>query len=216
MNSTGRRRSTLTFASLAMALSLGLPVAVSAGQSVDTSSLNPVPPDAYTCQATGSGTICRAYFLDSGTGPVGEFCGADSDPIELVFDGTDARRATRYYDTNGDIVLRKVSEQIDAKLIDPATGRSIITTQIAEFTTTPTTPGDLDNAPFTQRGVVRFFAPSFGMLLIDVGRQSLSAGAETTLSESGKHPLDLYFAGDTSVFAKVCDALGSPGTPPLP
>ena len=95
------------------------------------------------------------------------------------------------------------------------TGLTVLTTQIAEFSSSFGTPGDFDTATNTQRGVVKFYLPGAGVLLIDVGR-AVIRDDETLVAESGQHQLDQYFGGDTSVLEPLCEALGSPGTPPLP
>jgi tetratricopeptide (TPR) repeat protein len=75
-------------------------------------------------------------------------------------------------------------------------------------------PGDFDTETLTQRGVVKFYLPGAGVLFIDVGRAVIPPD-EGLVSETGLHQFDQYFGGDTSVLERVCEALGSPGTPPL-
>jgi hypothetical protein len=53
------------------------------------------------------------------------------------------------------------------------------------------------------------------VLFIDVGRAVIPPDPSLD-SDTGQHPFDQYFNGDTSVLEQVCEALGSPGTPPLP
>ena len=56
------RRSLGCLADLSLALAIA-PAAL-AGSPVDPTTLTPVPPDVYTCQADGPHTICRASFVD--------------------------------------------------------------------------------------------------------------------------------------------------------
>jgi len=177
--------------------------------------LNPPPPDFLTCMATGGGAICSGTQIVATDGPSGLFCGTTADPIELLFvDASSTAEVIRFYDANGNFTRRLRREQNVATVLNPVTGLTVLTTQIGEFTSSFGTPGDLDTETLTQRGVVKFYLPGAGVLFIDVGRAVISPD-ESLVSETGQHPFDQYFGGDTSVFEQVCEALGSPGTPPL-
>ena len=194
-----------------------MPQGALAGQSIDVNTLNPVPPADYTCVGTGGGAICRVSRTEDLSGPSGFLCGDAASPIELVgVDAIDQLEFTRIYDADLNLVTRTVHEHFSVTYLNPVTGLSVESTQIAEVTSTFTTPGDLDSGTFTQRGVVKFFAPGAGVLLIDVGRAVLTTDGNV-LVQSGQHQqFDRYFSGDTSVLEGVCEAVGSPGTPPLP
>jgi hypothetical protein len=192
------------------------PQGVHAGQTIDVNTLNPVPPAAYTCMGTGSGAICRASRTEDLSGPSGFLCGDAASPIELVgVDALDRLRFTRIYNADLNLVTRTVHEHFSVTFLNPVTGLTVEGTQISAVTSTFTTPGDVDSGTFAQRGVVKFFVPGAGVLLIDVGRAVLTTD-RSVLVESGRHQLDQYFGGDTSVLEGVCEAVGSPGTPPLP
>jgi hypothetical protein len=142
-------------------------------------------------------------------GPSGLFCGTTANPIELLFvDASSTAKVIRFYDADGNFTRRLRREQNVATVLNPVTCLTVLTTQIAEFSSTFGTPGDFDTETVTQRGVVKFYLPGAGVLLIEVGRAVIlpdgSLGAE-----SGQHQFD------TPVFEQVCEALGSPGTPPL-
>ena len=123
----------------------------------------------------------------------------------------------RFYDADGNFFRRHRGEQSEATVLNPVTGLTVLTTQIAEFSSSFGTPGDFDTETTTQRGVAKFYLPGDGVLLIDVGRAVFAEDPSFYLySESGQHQLDQYFGGDTSELEPVCEALGSPGTPPLP
>jgi hypothetical protein len=177
--------------------------------------LNPPPPAFLTCKATGGGTICSGTTVLSFDGPSGLFCGTTANPIELlIVDGHTNVRLIRFYDADGNFVGRHRLEQTEATVLNPVTGLTILTTQIAVFSSSFGTPGDWDTETVTQRGVVKFYLPGAGVLLIDVGRAVIPQDP-SLFSETGQHQLDQYFGGDTSVLEPVCEALGSPGTPPL-
>jgi hypothetical protein len=179
--------------------------------------LNPPPPDFLTCVATGGGAICSGTQIVATDGPSGLFCGTTADPIELLFvDASSTAEVIRFYDADGNFTRRLRREQNVATVLNPVTGLTVLTTQIAEFSSSFGTPGDFDTQTVTQRGVVKFYLPGAGVLFIDVGRAVFAEDPSFVLdSESGQHPFDQYFGGDTSVFEQVCEALGSPGTPPL-
>src|SRR4026208_2561807 len=48
-----------------MSMTLALAPAAVAGTPVDPTTLNPVPPDFYSCQADGPNTICRGSFEET-------------------------------------------------------------------------------------------------------------------------------------------------------
>jgi hypothetical protein len=166
--------------------------------------------------ATGGGAICSGTTVESfDVAPSGFLCGATADPIELLFvDSHTNVSVIRFYDEDGNLTRRLRREQGAGTLLNPVTGLTILTTQIAEFTSILATPGDFNTATETQRGVVKFYLPGAGVLFIDVGRAVIPPDPSLG-SDTGQHPFDQYFNGDTSVFEPVCEALGSPGTPPL-
>jgi hypothetical protein len=200
---------------VAAALTLAVPTAVLAGQAIDVNSLNPVPAADYTCIGTGSGAKCTATRSSDLSGPSPFLCGDASSPVQLVFvDAIDNLEVTRFYNADLNLVTRTIHEHFAATVLDPETGLAVQTTQIAEITSTFTTPGDLGSEIASQRGTLKFQVPGAGVLLIDVGRDLFSG--DTELAVSGQHQLGQYYGGDTSVLAAVCEAVASPGTPPLP
>jgi hypothetical protein len=202
------------FFAVSMSALLALATATSALAAPPTSpTLNPPPPAFLTCRATGEGTICSGTTLVRFGGPMSLFCGPTADPIELVLvDGQTNVSLIRFYDANGDFVGRHRLEQTEGTVLNPVTGLTILTTQSAVFSSSFGTPGDFDTETVTQRGVVKFYLPGAGVLLIDVGRAVIPEDP-SLFSETGQHQLDQYFGGDTSVLETVCKALGSPGTP---
>ena len=189
---------------------------LAAPPTLPTLNMPPSIPAWLTCKATGEGAICSGTTVLSFDGPTGLFCGTTANPIELLeVDGHTNVNLVRFYDADGNFFRRHRSEQTEATVLNPVTGLTVLTTQIAEFSSSFGTPGDFDTATNTQRGVVKFYLPGAGVLLIDVGRAVIRDDG-TLVDESGQHQLDQYFGGDTSVLEPVCEALGSPGTPPLP
>ena len=175
----------------------------------------PSIPAFLTCKATGGGAICSGTTVLSFDGPSGLFCGTTANPIELLMvDGHTNVSLIRFYDADGNFFRRHRGEQTEATVLNPVTGLTVLTTQIAEFSSSFVTPGDFDTETTTQRGVLKFYLPGAGVLLIDVGRAVIPQDP-SLYRDTGQHPFDQYFGGDTSVLERVCEALGSPGTPPL-
>src|SRR3954447_1202583 len=78
-----RRAVVLVFATLVLATT---PVTLAAG--IDPSTLNPVPPDFYSCRATGDGAICNAHTVDPYEfESTGITCGSGAGTVELLDSG---------------------------------------------------------------------------------------------------------------------------------
>ena len=212
------RRARIARLLLAVSVSAWLAVVTTASTlaappTLPTLNTPPSIPAWLTCKATGGGAICSGTTVLSFDGPTGLFCGTTANPIELLeVDGHTNVNLIRFYDADGNFFRRHRGEQTEATVLNPVTGLTVRTTQIAEFSSSFGTPGDFDTATNTQRGVVKFYLPGVGVLLIDVGR-AVIRDDETLVAASGQHQLDQYFGGDTSVLEPLCAALGSPGTP---
>jgi hypothetical protein len=194
-------------------IALLLPVAAFADPPV-LPPLHPPPPGNYTCQPTGAGPICRKISVDhlQNWAP-GLVCGTAAHPVELLVDGTDNFRFTRYYNTAGYMTQRFVHEDFQATIRNPETGLSARNTQVSEFIDTLAVPGDETTTTFQQTGVVKFFLPGSGVLMRDVGREVVGPDGNDVFS-AGQHQISIYFGtGDHSVLGPLCAALGSPGTP---
>lgn len=196
-------------------LSIGtlLAVAALAGPPV-LPTLNPPVPSYYTCDATGSGAICRGQLVETvNQEPSGIVCGTASNPVELLFSGADAFALTRYYDTNGNLTRRVRHEQFGGTLLNPVTGLSAKLTASDNLIDTLAVPGNFDTTTLQLTGALfQVVLPGGGMLILDAGRLRLDA-QENLLSGSGNLALDAYFSGNREAAAKLCSALGSPGTP---
>jgi len=174
----------------------------------------PSIPAWLTCKATGEGAICSGTTVLSSDGPLNLFCGSTANPIELqMVDSHTNVSLIRFYDADGNFFRRHRGEQTEGTILNPVTGLTVLATTIAEFSSSFGIPGDFDTEITTQRGVAKVYLPGAGVLLIDVGRIVIQD--PTLLGETGQHQVDQYFGGDTSVLEQVCEALGSPGTPPL-
>lgn len=160
--------------------------------------LNPAPPDFYTCNPVGDGTICRAHTVDPYENePTGIFCGA----VEILDSGIRDVRATRWYDLDGNLTRRfRTFLFRDAHLSNPATGWTLPYSQHNADDEDLGVPGDLASATLSSSGHLSITAPGFGGVLMDTGHIVVSPEGDV-LAHSGLSQLDVD---------ALCAALGTP------
>ena len=129
----------------ALSLALAIAPAALAGSPVDPTTLNPVPPDVYTCQADGPNTICRASFVET-------FEGGDNGPLcgDLhFFEWVDRRSsdAVRTYDADENLVRRTGRASLSGTFSLSPTGDAPTIDVVAHnnWIEVFTVPGDLDS-----------------------------------------------------------------------
>ena len=175
--------------------------------------LNPPAPSYYACAATGSGAICRGQQVTPfDQEPTGIICGTAQNPVELLVSGINTLRATRYYDTAGNLARRFRYETFEGIIINPVTGLTAKATTITDLIDTFAVPGNFDTMTTQQTGPAKFMLSANGVLLLDTGRV-LFDSQENVISQSGHLAVLDYFSGNPEAAAKLCAALGSPGTP---
>ena len=201
------RRLTSVLIGLSLATALA-PAVIAAPPTIPT--LNPAAPDFYTCSPVGAGTICRALTTDQyGPEPTGIFCGSRAQAFEVLDSATRVVKATRYYDADGNLVRRRrIVDFIDAHLTNPLTGAVLPYHQRNPDWETFTVPGDLSSAVYHAHGFIQFTVPGMGSVLHEAGVTVVSPDGEV-LHEGGPRQFADYFAGDTSVVADLCAALGA-------
>src|SRR5690348_11909908 len=111
---------------LAIVFLAGLALLLPAAAFADPPTIPPLTPPAppwLTCRATGGGPICRGeqHFVYP-PAPSGLVCGTAAHPVELLIDGADNFRITRYYDTAGSVTGRFVHEDFAGTVYNPETG----------------------------------------------------------------------------------------------
>ena len=170
-----------TVAVLAFALTGG----ARAGQA-STAALNPVPPDFYSCMATGGGTICQAHTVDPYEfEATGILCGSGADLVEILDSGIRDVRATRWYDSDSNLTRRQRTFLFrDAYLTNPATGQVLPYSQHNTDNEILGVPGDLDSATLYSDGHISITAPGFGIVLSGTGRTVIGAD-DDLVTESG-------------------------------
>jgi hypothetical protein len=176
--------------------------------------LNPPTPSYYTCKATGSGAICRAQLEETlDQEPLGVVCGTSQNPVELLMSGTETARLTRYYDTAGNLTRRFTRDRFEGTIINPVTGLTAIATGLTNLIDTLVVPGNFDTVTRQQTGPFKITLPGSGVLIIDTGRVTFDAEGNVVRHNGHLALLDYFENGNHEEAAKLCAALGSPGTP---
>ncbi len=192
-------------------LSFGMTArAAHAGTSVDPATLNPpVPPELNpVCTAAGSGTICTISFVQyDQPGGIGVFCGSGTSAFELMGDGgTETTFGRWYYDQNNNLVMRNFNTVSVGSLSNPKTGDRLDTYQ-NNTAVQQTDPGIIYSGVYKISGTNKFSIPKGATVFLDTGTTVLSATDGSIVRESAHHPIDQFFAGDTSALQPICDAL---------
>src|SRR5262245_51840516 len=174
--------------------------------------LNPPAPDIYTCNPDGSGTICRAHTVDPYENePTGIFCGSGANVVEIVDSGIRDVRATRWYDTDGNLVRRLRTFLFrDAHLTNPATGQVLPYSQLNNDNDALAVPGDFGSSTLTSSGHMSMTAPGFGRVVLDAGHLVVAPDGEV-VARHGPTDFADYFAG-TNTLDDLCAFLGTPNS----
>ena len=167
------------------------------------------PPQGSTCNAVGSGTICKYSHTES-YGPLdtGIVCGSGATAFDIFDSGTLETRATRYYDRDGNLTRRVLHDSISGQLINTLTGTSVPYTQRETHTTVLPDPGDFSTATTTHTGVLIFTIPHLGPVALEAGR--VIEGPDGIEFRAGPQDfVDYYVNGDASAVQELCSALGT-------
>jgi hypothetical protein len=184
---------------------LALAPAAFAGQP-PRSDLNPPPPDIYTCQATGTQTICRASqrFHED---PV--ITDVDCPGFPIVDQGDVATELTRRYDSDGNFVERTRHETwTNAFWSNPLNGNTIPYTQRTIVTDRATVPGDLDSIVETTTGENVYTDPVTNKKVLKSAGRTVVAPDGSLEFSAGQQPfVERFVLGDPSAFDALCAAL---------
>ena len=180
-----------------------LGIAGAAGSAAADTSLNPPPPDWYTCKVTGSGTVCHGHMSFE---HVGGFDGTCPQGFDILENGHSDEVGARYYDRDGNLIRRVLHDVYPVGhplnvLYNSETGKSVPFS--ADFTETDhlAVPGDFDS--ITARFIGNLYTvtlPGGGVLVHDVG--VITFGPDGSILED-RGPKMLFF-GQTE---KLCAAL---------
>ena len=206
------RRGTAAGLALAMA-ALGLVMAggaVASAQPPTEVTLNPAPPDSYTCTPIGNGTRCLLDVTTTGiVEDSGIVCGTGADAFEIVDSASRRVKAERWYDREGNLVKRvRANLFSDSRLTNPVTGVFVTYDQHDIDTDLFAVPGDLGSATTYSNEHLIAIAPGYGTVLVNTGR-SVYGSDGSVISQTGRRDLDAYFGGDASVVMSLCAALGA-------
>ena len=212
MTAPDRRRLTGTRATLA-ALALALPSALlltspaASAASPTTVTLNPVPPDFYTCTPNGQGTHCAGGFSSAyGPVPSGIVCAPGADAFEVLDQAVELTRAERWYDRNGDLIKRRVVHTFTDAILSSPTGAQVPYSQRDTDTDVLAVPGELTSATTYTTTSLRATVPGLGAVLIEKGRLVRGPDGEVQ-KQAGRHDLTDYFSSDPSALSALCAAL---------
>jgi hypothetical protein len=185
------------------------PVTLAAG--IDPGTLNPAPPDIYSCRATGSGAICTAHTIEPYEfEATGIFCGSGAGTVEILDSGIRDVMATRWYDANLDLVRRQREFLFrDAHLTNPANGRTLSYSQHNTDNDVLGVPGDLGSATTSSHGHLTMTAPGFGTVILE-GGQGIFGPDGTVEFRGGPYELSRYYEGELDLVDDLCAALGTP------
>ena len=181
----------------------------SAREPVDPSTLNPPPPDPFNavCQAQGSQIVCDLAFSDPPL--IDEPSGVVCDGTELLISQTRDVVGKRYYDADGNLLVRHFRETFTGDFTNPDTGMVATWTQHDTVIHRTATPGDVASGTTSVSGqVAHVRGPDGQTILIGAGRMLIDESDGEIISLHGPHPFDDYFAfGDTHALDAICDAL---------
>ena len=178
-------------------------LAAAAAPAAADTSLNPAPPSWYTCQPTGSGTVCHGKMSFE------DFAGVDGacpQGFSILENSHKDETGTRYYDRDGNLTRRVLHDIYPVGnplnvLYNSQTGTSVpYRTDVTE-TDTLAVPGDFSSATTRITGnLYTVTLPGGGLLVHDVGNFTFAPDG-SILQDRG--PKMLFF-GQTD---KLCAAL---------
>jgi hypothetical protein len=186
------------------------PASAHAAQPVNQT-LNPPPPDFYTCMAVGGGTICHgSQTLPYGPDDTDIVCGSGPTAFDIFDSGVTNDQATRWYDADGNLTRRFVrSHETAGAWSNPVTGKVVPYSQTDAVTTVLTTPGDFGSAIETNVGENIYRTVDGGHpIMFSVGRFVIDDKDGDLLFSSGKQwVVELFFENNPAVLDDVCAAL---------
>lgn len=204
-------RRILSMAILAALVAVGgLAGPATASSPVDPNTLNPPPPDFFNaqCQRTVKLIVCTLHFDtvdDVFDEPSGIVCGG----TELTFSQVRAVVGKRYYNADGDLLIRHFQETLSGDFTNPATGKVATWRQHDDVFHRLGTPGVIASGFTTFAGVFAHVrGPNGRTILVDAGIHVIDEATGELVFWRGPHHFDDYFVrGDTHALDPICDAL---------
>ena len=155
-------------------IALLVPGVAIAGQPVDPSTLTPEPPPGARCQSAGNQIICDTQLDESILTPlaVGELpCGT------LYETNSDVRQGTRWYDAEGLLLERHVTQQLRGtwSLSPDMSAPIVLIAAHANWRDRLAVPGDFESNSGTLNGAMYdVSSPGYGTILHTAGHESAS------------------------------------------
>jgi hypothetical protein len=174
---------------------LALPGVAAAAEPVDPSTLTPEPPPGARCHASGNQVICDTQVDESIVTPVA----VDDLPCGTLYEtNSDVRQGTRWYNADGLLVERHVTQQLRGtwSLSPDMSGPVVLVTAHANWRDHLAIPGDFEsNAGSIQGSLFTVSAPGQGTIVKLAGRES---------PDGFTGHFDEF---DDAVIAEICDVL---------
>jgi hypothetical protein len=175
---------------------MGVPAA--AGQLIDPSTLQPPPPPGAECRVDGEWIICHTELVLT---PVNEPILDFEPPCGTLYEtATDVRSGIRWYNSDGMLVTRSVTQDMEGtwSLSSTGAGPTATITAHANWRNVYAVPGDESSGPTIFHGDgFTVQAPGFGVI-VHIAGLDLSDGA---------HRGVIRFIEDPEVAAELCAAL---------
>ncbi len=190
------------------AATLMLVAPVAAREPVDPNTLNPPPPDFFnaSCERLGGGIVCNLAFSDEPVVdvPVTDFCG-----IEILISEARSVVGKRFYDADGNLLVRHFRESWVRTLVNPANGKSLDWLGHDTIIHRLAVPGDDSTGITSVSGTPnRLSIPGGGTVLVDAGHLTVDVATDTVIRSGGPHHFDDYFVnGNLEALQPICDAL---------
>jgi hypothetical protein len=150
---------------------LAVPGVVAAGAPVDPSSLFAEPPPGAQCHAAGNQVICDTQVDESILAPTAV---ADLPCGTLYETNSDVRQGTRWYDSDGLLVERHVTQQLRGtwSLSPDMSEPVVLVTVHATWRDRLAVPGDFESNNGTLTGAsFTIMAPGHGTIVHTLGRE---------------------------------------------
>lgn len=125
------------------------------------------PPEGFSCQTTGNGSMCKGAFETTSTSIDGlsQACGFD-----IQATANESVHFTTYFNQAGQFLRAEIHQQVRGTFTNLVTGTSLAYTSNYADVLTAGTPGDFSTVTDKEPGqVLKVTIPGIGTVLHDVG-----------------------------------------------
>ena len=157
---------------IGLLIALAFPGVAAAGSPIDPTTLVPEPPPGAECHAAGNQVICDTQVDESILTPLA----IDVLPCGTLYEtNSDVRQGTRWYNADGRLVERHVTQQLRGtwSLSPDMSGPIVEITAHANWRDHLAIPGDFEsNSGSIQGSLFTVSAPGHGAIVHTAGRES--------------------------------------------